>query len=143
MKKLQKLTVILEKDDGDLWGRVAYDPEEKPGFLHTTFGASVEEITRNLRELIADSLEHELQDDPAFKGVTADMIEFDYAYDLSAFFDVFSAIKINTIAELAGLNKGLVRQYASGVKHPSKTQAERIERVVHELGRKLMQVQFT
>jgi hypothetical protein len=142
MNQKAKLTVILEKDDGYLWGRVEYDPVDKPGFLHTTEGSSVEEITKNLRELISDSLKHELKDDPAFAGITANDIEFDYAYDLSAFFEIFDALKINTIAELAGLNKALVRQYVSGVKNPSRTQAERIEQAVHELGKKLLQVQF-
>ncbi|MGM9509521.1 hypothetical protein ACS5NO_17430 [Larkinella sp. GY13] len=138
-----KQTIILEKGDGELWGRLSYDPgEDKEGFLHTTVGANVAEITQNIRDLVTDSLEHELKDDPYWAGVNPNDIEFNYVYDLTAFFEVFNAVKINVIAEKAGINKALARQYASGVKHPSAQQAKKIEKAVHELANELLQVQI-
>lgn len=56
------LTITLEKGDDELWGRI-----EAPGFLHVTVGNSVDEVTANLRDLVADFLEHEGKDMPEWK----------------------------------------------------------------------------
>jgi hypothetical protein len=132
MSMKRNLTIILEKGDGELWGRV-----EAPYFLQTTVGDSVDQVTANLRDLVADYLEHEGKDMPEWKGVSETDITYDYEYDLTALFDVFNAIKINAIADSAGINQSLMRQYASGKKHPSERQARKIELAVRELGERL------
>ncbi|WP_128547159.1 hypothetical protein [Larkinella soli] len=129
------LTVILERDDGEFWGRI-----EAPDFLHVTQGATVAIVTKNLRDLVADSLEHELKDKPEWQGVTADTIQFDYVYDLQSFFERFKELKMTAIAERAGLNKNLLHQYVAGHKHPSEQQAKKIENAVHALAEELRKV---
>ncbi len=135
MKSAHTLTIILEKGDEELWGRV-----EAPGFLHTTVGSSVEEVTANLRDLVVDFLEHEGKDMAYWKGVSESNITYQYEYDLTALFEVFNVLKINAVADSAGINKSLLRQYASGKKHPSERQAKKIETAVRELGQRLMHV---
>jgi predicted RNase H-like HicB family nuclease len=130
-----RLTIIIEKGDGEIWGRV-----EAPGFLNVTVGNSEAEITQNMLELIEDFLENEGKEDEYWRGVTLENIEFDYRYDLTAFFDLFSPLKINSIAEKAGINKALMRQYVSGVKHPSAQQVQKIESAIHAFGQNLMKV---
>lgn len=130
-----RLTIIIEKGDGEIWGRV-----EAPGFLNVTVGNSEAEITQNMLELIEDFLENEGKEDEYWKGITLESIEFDYRYDLTAFFDLFSPLKINSIAEKAGINKALMRQYVSGVKHPSAQQVQKIESAIHVFGQNLMKV---
>lgn len=49
-------------------------------------------------------------------------------------------LKQTKIAELSGINPGLLRQYASGVKHPSPAQAKRIEVSIHQLADELNSV---
>ena len=129
------LTITLEKGEDELWGSI-----EAPGFLLTTVGASVEEVTTNLRELVADFLEHEGKDQPAWAGLRETDITYDYEYDLTALFDVFKAIKMTTIAESAGINSSLMRQYATGNKKPSEKQAKKIEVAIRQLGERLMHV---
>ena len=129
------LKIILEKGDDELWGRV-----QAPGFLHTTVGTSAEEVKANLRDLVADFLKHEGKDMPEWKDVAESDIAYEFEYDLTALFEVFSAIKINSIAASAGINASLMRQYATGKKHPSERQAKRIETAVRELGERLMHV---
>jgi hypothetical protein len=131
-----KLTIILEKGEQIIWGRI----DSIPNFLPTTFGQNIQEITNNLKLLIADHYTHEKN--PFFHHIAVDEIEFDYAYDVSAFFAEFDAVKINSIAKKAGLNQGLVRQYVAGIKHPSKQQVEKIQTAVHELGKQLIEVQL-
>ena len=140
MKSIHTLTIILEKGNGELWGRI-----EAPGFLHTTVGNSVEEVTANLRDLVVDFLEHEGKDIPQWKRsdgsvVSESEITYEYEYDLTALFEVFNVLKINAVADSAGINKSLLRQYAIGKKHPSERQAKKIETAVRELGQRLMHV---
>jgi predicted RNase H-like HicB family nuclease len=130
-----QLTIIIEKGDGEIWGRI-----EAPGFLNVTVGNSEAEITQNMLELIDDFLENEGKENEYWKGITLESIEFDYRYDLTAFFDLFSPLKINSIAEKAGINKALMRQYVSGVKHPSAQQVQKIESAIHAFGQNLMKV---
>lgn len=127
--------IIFEKGDKELWGRI-----KAPGFLHTSVGESTKEVTANLRDLVADFLEHEGKEMPEWKGVKETDITYEYEYDLTALFEVFNAIKINAIADSAGINQSLMRQYASGNKNPSERQAKKIEAAVRELGERLMHV---
>lgn len=130
-----RLTIIIEKGDGEIWGRV-----EAPGFLNVIVGNSEAKITQNMLELIVDFLENEGKGDEYWKGITLESIEFDYRYDLTAFFDLFSPLKINAIAEKAGINKALMRQYVSGIKHPSAQQGQKIESAIHAFAQTLMKV---
>lgn len=136
MNKSKTLNIAIEKgDDEEIWGSI-----EAPGFFYTTVGRSVEEITENLRGQVTSFLENEGKTMTEWEGVSIDDISFEYEYDLTALFDVFSAIKINSIADMAGINKGLVRQYASGVKNASTQQAKKIEAAIRQLGERLIHV---
>ena len=130
-----KLIIIIEPGDGEMWARI-----DAPYTLLTTVGKTVEEVTLNLKDLIQDHLDHEGKTQAEWQGVKVEDIKFDYVYDLTELFDVLSAVKINSIADLAGINQSLMRQYASGVKYPSPQQAKRIQEAVHQLGKKLMEV---
>ena len=130
-----KFTIIIEPGDGEMWGRI-----DAPHTLLTTVGNSVEDITQGLKDLIQDHLDHEGKEQVEWQNIQVKDITFDYVYDLTELFDVLSAVKINSIAELAGINQSLVRQYASGVKYPSPQQAKKIQTAVHLLGQKLLQV---
>ena len=130
-----KLEVIIEQGDGELWGRI-----ENKGFMPATVGSSVKEVLDNLKMLIDDHILHEGKEDVFWKKVNTENIHFDILYDLQAFFEEFSELKISSIAERAGLNPSLVRQYATGNKYPSAQQAKKIEDALHGLGKKLQQV---
>ena len=120
-----KLQVVLEKESGVLWGRVSYDKE-----LIVDSAATLMALERKLRKVLLDF--HELTD-----------IEFNYSYDLTVFFEEFNFLNQSKIAELSGINPGLLRQYASGVKNPSKEQANKIQTAIRELASKLRAVKIS
>ncbi len=133
MEKSNSLTVILEKGDTELFGRI-----EIPGeFLYTTVAKTIQEVTDNLRDLVADYIAHEGQALAHWQHVDANDITFAYEYDLTALFEVFDSIKINSVATLAGLNQSLMRQYVTGKKRPSERQAKKIEEAIRQLGQRL------
>ena len=119
---MAKINLIIEKGaDGKLWGRVNFRNN-----LMSDFATSVEILERKMAKLVKD-----------FYGVDA---VFDHAYDVSAFFESFNFLNQTRIAVLSGINPGLLRQYASGVKHPSAQQAKKIETVIHKLAKELKSV---
>ena len=132
----KNFNLVLEKgDDNEIGGSV-----DAPGFFYTTVGTTEADVIANMRSLIADFLAHEGKDMTEWQGVSADEIQFNIEYDLTALFEIFNAIKIGSIAELAGINKGLMRQYASGVKSASAQQAKKVETAIRQLGERLTRV---
>ena len=119
-----KIHLIVEKDGSSLWGRVFYDKN-----LITDSAATLQALEKKLRKALNDF--HALEN-----------IEFDYSYDLTVFFEKFNFLNQSKIAELSGINPGLLRQYASGVKHPSKEQANKIQVAIRDLANELKAVKI-
>jgi hypothetical protein len=117
-----KLLLIIEKSKGKLWGRVNYKDN-----LITDFASNVDTLEKKIKKLLKDF--HQISN-----------IEFTHSFDLTAFFQEYDFLKQSKIAELAGINPGLLRQYASGVKYPSPGQAKKIEKAVHDLAKDLRSV---
>jgi len=128
----RKLAVVIEWIDGGFGAYV-----KAPGFLFTTEGDSVEQVVRQLRDLVADYLRHEGRQSPEWQGIEADDLHFDCYFDLKAFFEHFRELKISAIATRAGLNPNLVQQYVSGNKKASESQVKKLERAVQELADEL------
>lgn len=132
---MKKLTVIIEKGDGELWART-----ELLGHKIYTAGENLAWIEKGIKELVADYKAHESAEVKEWESIDLEQIQFEYVYDVAAFFEQFDAIKITAIAKLAGMNPGLVRQYASGVKFPSAAQVKKLEEAIHELGKQLLEI---
>jgi hypothetical protein len=129
------LPIVIEWMDGGFGAYV-----KAPGFLFTTEGDSVKQVTDNLRNLIADYLNHEGSQVPEWQGLEVADIQFHCVYGLRAFFEHFNELKISAIATKAGLNPNLVQQYVSGNKKASEGQAKKLEKAIHELASELKQV---
>jgi hypothetical protein len=130
------LDLIIEKHDGMLWGRI----EGKGKFMPTPYGETKTALLKNLKQLIKDYQGHEGKEDKFWKKVDTKFMILHISYDLQAFFEEFDFLKQSKIAELAGINPGLLRQYASGVKYPSPEQAKKIEDAIHQLAKELKAV---
>ncbi len=131
----KELIIILERNGQEWDARL-----ELPNYLIATQGENINEVTGNIRMLLEDYVQHEGSEDALFKNVNIQDLKFEYAYELIEFFEQFDAIKIGKVAELAGINASLVRQYANGIKQASEKQVRKIEEAVHKLGKELMDV---
>ena len=103
-------------------------------------GKTAADLVENLKELIIDYTAHEGAYDAFWSKVNVHQITIEFRYDLEAFFEQHGYLKISAVAEQAGLNTSLVRQYASGVKSASVEQAKKIERAIHQIGKELQAV---
>ncbi len=116
--------LILEKEAGKLWGRVSHDDN-----LIVDSATTLQALEKKIRKLLKDY--HQTED-----------VTFEYAYDLTVFFEEFNFLNQSKIAELSGINPGLLRQYASGVKNPSEVQAKKIQTAIRRLAVRLKNVQI-
>jgi hypothetical protein len=132
-----KLKVILEPGDGEIWGRC-----DAPHTHITTIGKNVQQVKDNVKALVQDHIMHEGKNQIEWQGKTIESIEFDYVYDLKAFFEAFTVVKVIEVATLAGINQSLMRQYASGVKYPKIKQVKKIQIALNNLGDKLVNISF-
>jgi len=120
---MKKLDLIIEKGKNKLiWGRVLY----KTNLLV--------ESAKNI-PLLEDKMKKLLQNFHDAKEVS-----FNHLFDVSAFFDHFDSLNQSKLANLASINPSLLRQYASGAKFPSSTQAAKIEQAIHKLADELSKV---
>jgi transcriptional regulator with XRE-family HTH domain len=125
MGKQQKLLLVLERENGRLWGRITAGEN-----LIADSATSLPALEKKMKQALKE-----------FEGL--EEVQFEYAYDLTVFFEQFSFLNQSKIAEVAGINPGLIRQYSSGHKQPSKDQVTKIEKAIHELAFKLKAVQLS
>ena len=118
------LELVIERGDGDLFGRVNYD-----GNLIVDNAPTVAALENQIRVLLKE-----------FDGIDADKVEFEHYYDVYALFEEFDFINITKFAKYAGINPGLMRQYASGVKRPKQVQAKKIEAAFHKLSHEINRI---
>jgi hypothetical protein len=115
--EVQNIELIIEKGESGIWGRVTYNDN-----LITDEADNLNELELNLKGLLKD-----------FEGLDPESIVFDIRYDVYALFQQFDFLNISKVAKYADIHPGLLRQYASGVKHPSLNQAKKIEDTLHKL----------
>lgn len=133
------MTIVLEKDiEIGYWAWLEDSPEDFSG-IHT-FGKDEAEVVANVRMLMKDFLINDFANDPQFVNFDVDGVVFQFKYSLMDFFDTYKDLKINSIAQRAGLNKSLVRQYATGAATASIAQVKKIEGAVRSLAQSLLQV---
>jgi archaellum component FlaC len=136
---MKKIELTIEKEDGHLWGRI----EGKGDFMPTGQGATLNELIENVKDSIQDYQEHEGKTDKFWSKVDINKITFDVTYDLEAFFSTFDFLNVSSIAKKANINRSLLSQYASGIKHASAEQAKKIERVIRQLGKDMLTVELS
>ncbi len=122
---MKKIQIVIERDKRKLWGRVNYR-----GNLIVESSGNIPALEKKITRLLKE-----------FHGVND--VAFERSYDLTVFFEHFDFLKQSKVAELAGINPALLRQYASGIKFPSLDQAKKIENAVHELAKELYSVSLS
>jgi DNA-binding transcriptional regulator YdaS (Cro superfamily) len=120
---MENVLLIIEKGaDNELWGRVTFDDN-----LITESAPSMELLQKKIKKLLKD-----------FHDLSPLSVQFDIAYDLTAIFSEKKYLNLSEVAQLLGINRSLMAQYAAGNKFPSAERAREIEKAIHDLGRDLL-----
>jgi len=119
--EMKKVELVIEKGDVGLWGSVKYNNN-----LIADQGKDLAELESKLKGRLQE-----------FENVDPETVTFEHAYDVYALFKEFDFLNISKVAKYAAINAGLLRQYASGVKHPALNQAKKIEDTLHRLAEQM------
>lgn len=104
------------------------------------YGLNEEEAKADFLEVVDEQCEYYTEKyghSPAWEGV-----EFEYVYDLRAFFALFPFINVSAFAHEVGVNASLMRQYSKGLAFASERQRVNIERGYRRMVERLAAVKF-
>ena len=132
------INVSVEKHkDGTYWGVT----QNIPGVV-TAFGATLSELKDNLITAYNDYYELAVELKEDYLDEISKTASFKYQLDLKSIFDLLPEVKISNIADKAGINASLLRQYKTGSKEASEEQANKVLGALHDLGKELLSVSF-
>lgn len=132
------VNVSVEKhQDGTYWGTTTNIPG-----LVSAFGSTLSELKLSITLAYNDyyELAEELEED-FLKEISKNPI-FNYNLNIKSVFELLPEVKVSNIAEKAGINTSLLRQYKTGKKAASEEQANKVLKALHELGEELLSVSF-
>ena len=129
-----KTTAIIETGPGG--GFDIYLPDVEHHLFFGT-GETVQEAKDDLLNSYQELLEYFKEEKKPVPEEVRDL-EFEYKYDIASFFNEYNWFNISALAKVLGMNKSLLYQYKKGNTYISHEQMKRIEKGVHELGKKLL-----
>ena len=130
-----KVTVIIEKAKDGYYS--CYVEDDLPGFGLSGFGESAEAAKEDMMKTY-----QEMKEIQAEEGKEVPELEFTYKYDMQSFFDYFSFLNVSKVAELAGINPSLMRQYTSGVANAGQKQYDKIRVAIGKISKELSVATF-
>lgn len=130
-----KVTVIIEKASDGYYS--CYVDEDLPGFGLSGYGDTAEEAKEDMLQAY-----QEIKEDNAKEGKPTPELEFAYKYDMQSFFNYFSFLNVSKVADLAGINASLMRQYTSGVAVAGQKQYDKIRVAVKHISQELSAATF-
>ena len=130
-----KTTAIIETGPESDFDIILSDLENHGIWGH---GNTVQEAKDDLLNSYQEMIDSYVEEGKPIPEELRDL-EFDYKYDIASFFNEFNWINISALAKVLGMNRSLLYQYKKGDNYISHEQMKRIERGVHELGKKLLE----
>ena len=127
-----KVTVIMEKASDGYYS--CFVEEDLPGFGLAGYGDTAEAAKEDMMK--------EIKEMQAEEGKKVPELEFIYKYDMQSFFNYFSFLNVTKVAELAGINSSLMRQYTSGVTAAGQKQYDKIRVAVERITKELSAATF-
>lgn len=132
---MSRETIIIEKGADGTYS--AY-----PSALKSTIigeGNTAEEAKLDFFNSYKEVLESFTEEGEEIPSELKDL-EFEFKYDLSAFFNCFNFINVTKFAEAVGIEPSLMRHYKVGKTNISRAQAKKIEKDIHYLASELSKV---
>ena len=130
-----KVTAIMEKAKDGHYS--CYVEDDLPGFGLSGFGDTVEAAKKDMMNAYQEI--KKMQEE---EGKEVPELEFVYKYDIQSFFDYFSFLNVTKVAEMAGINPSLMRQYTSGVANAGQKQYDKIRVAIGKISKELSAATF-
>ena len=130
-----KVTVIMEKAKDGYYS--CFVEEDLPGFGLAGYGNTAEAAKEDMMKAYQEIKEIQMED-----GIEVPDLEFTFRYDMQSFFNYFSFLNVTKVAEMAGINPSLMRQYTSGVTNAGQKQYDKIRVAVEKISKELSAATF-
>lgn len=130
-----KVTAIMEKAKDGHYS--CYVEDDLPGFGLSGFGDTAEAAKKDMMNAYQEI--KKMQEE---EGKEVPELEFVYKYDMQSFFDYFSFLNVTKVAEMAGINPSLMRQYTSGVANAGQKQYDKIRVAIGKISKELSAATF-
>lgn len=130
-----KVTVIMEKTKDGYYS--CFVEDDLPGFGLSGFGDTAEAAKEDMMKAYQEI--KELQEE---EGQEVPDLDFTFRYDMQSFFNYFSFLNVTKVAEMAGINPSLMRQYTSGVTNAGQKQYDKIRVAVERISKELSAATF-
>ena len=134
MRQYNHVTLIIEKSAEEYWVSV----KELSGVYSS--GTTIDEAICNIKEAIQEHISDLPEGEVVPDIFYSKQIEYKVKYDLESLFEKFNYLNKTAIAEKAGVNPSLVRQYSKGLAHASDKQRIKIINAIHEIANDLLAV---
>ena len=128
---MKKVIAIIEKGSDGLYG--IHAPELENVIIGS--GNTVAEAKNDLENSYTEMVECYIDENRPVPEELKD-IEFEYRYDLSAFYNAHPYLNVSKLAEHLHVNASLMRQYKRG-QYISEDQVFRIQEGIRSVGREL------
>lgn len=130
-----KLEVIIERSSDGLFSAYAEECVGSHGLAG--YGDSVAEALEDFQVSI-----QEMNDMRKEEGLIPVDIEITPKYDIESFFNRFPYLNVSRVADIAGINSSLMRQYASGITKAGQKQYDKIRKAVKSIAQELSAATF-
>lgn len=125
-----KVTAIVERGKGK--GNFScFVPESINNFGLAGYGKTSREAMEDIRMAV-----REYKEMAAEKGETFPDVEFDFLFDVGAFFDYYP-IDVTAFAKYIGMNASVLRQYVTALREPKKDAIMKIRNGIDQISRDL------
>ena len=132
-----KIIAIIEKPEDGGYG--IYAPDFKGLF---GYGETEEEAKESLCDAIESQIEYYEENGKDVPEALQGNTEFEYHYDISAFFKAFPFINTSAFARAIGINPSLMRKYKERIAFAGDKQKAIIQEGLNAIVKKLSTVQF-
>ena len=119
------IALILEStEENEVFGRISFGDN-----LLVDSASTIELLEAKMKKLLFK-----------FHGLKPNDISFDIQYDITGLFDHKNYLNASVVADIAGISRGLMRQYIAGIKYPSTERTLTIQKAVREIGKELQKI---
>ena len=121
----QTIALILEStEENEVFGRIFFEDN-----LLVESASSIELLETKMKKLLFK-----------FHALKPIDILFDIQYDITGLFDHKNYLNASVVADIAGISRGLMRQYIAGIKYPSTERTLTIQKAVRQIGKELQKI---
>jgi predicted RNase H-like HicB family nuclease len=137
---MKKATAVIEKGKDGLFS--VYVSEGLSEVALNGQGESVQEAINDMYLALEEVRQFFKESGEPLPAEIANVLEFEFKYDVASLFDYFNQINVSSFARKIGMNEALLRKYKNGLAFASEKQVKKIKEGMNTLANELLNAQL-